>query len=151
MADPNAVGGKAFDFIKKELDDGEDVEFLIDWPGGGSHWVTAVGYGINGDRLVLEVKDPDDGKTGAVDWELKRDGTFVNPKGTMNRAVSESYAAPPGIGGIVELAVDASGAPASATDGSGPSVPYAALAGVAAAAALVALAAGGWYARRRLS
>ncbi|MBI5504767.1 MAG: hypothetical protein HY899_08180 [Deltaproteobacteria bacterium] len=89
-ADASASGGKAYDFIKKELDAGEDVEFLIGWPGGGSHWVTAIGYSANGDRLFLEVNDPDDGKTGAVEWELERDGDFVNPKGSMMWAVSES-------------------------------------------------------------
>lgn len=86
-----ASGAAAFKFIKEELAAGEDVEFLIAWPGGGSHWVTAIGYGVIGNRLFLEVNDPDDGKTGPVDWELKPDGTFVNPKGTMLWAVSESY------------------------------------------------------------
>lgn len=96
--DPNAKGGKAFDFIARELDAGEDVEFLIDWPGPGSHWVTAIGYAIYDNRLFLLVYDPDDGKTGAVTWELKRDGTFVNPKGRMLWAVSESS---PPIGGFI--------------------------------------------------
>ena len=86
-----ASGASAFKFIKEELAAGEDVEFLIAWPGGGSHWVTAVGYGVIGNRLFLEVNDPDDGKTGPVDWELKPDGTFVNPRGRMLWAVSESY------------------------------------------------------------
>jgi hypothetical protein len=56
--------------------------------------------------------------------------------------------APMPVGGTVELVVDRSGSPASPAGASGPFVPYAALAGVAAAAAL-AIAAGGWYARRR--
>lgn len=94
MNDPAASGGKAFDFIKSELADKEDVEFLIGWPGGGSHWVTALGTGQNGDRLFIEVNDPDDGKTGAVEWELKKDGTFVKPKGKMMWAVSESVKKP---------------------------------------------------------
>jgi len=56
-----------------------------------------------------------------------------------------------GVGGIVELLVDSSDAPASAAAGSGSSSPpYAAIAGAAAAAAL-AITVGGWYARRRLS
>ena len=94
MNDPDASGGKAFDFIKNELKDKEDVEFLIGWPGGGSHWVTALGTGQNGERLFIEVNDPDDGKTGAVEWELKKDGTFVSPKGFMMWAVSESVKPP---------------------------------------------------------
>lgn len=96
LNDPNASGGKAFDFIKSEFDDGEDIEFLIGWPGGaGSHWVTVTGYKINGDRLFLTVNDPDDGKTGGVTWELDRNGNFTKPKGTMLWAVSESYQEPP--------------------------------------------------------
>lgn len=101
-----ASGAKAFDFIKQELKDGEDVEFLIDWPGTGtgSHWVTAIGYAVIGNRLFLEVNDPDDGKSGPVDWELRPDGTFVNPRGTMMWAVSESFSGiwdwiPPGNSG----------------------------------------------------
>lgn len=91
LNDPNASGAKAFDFIKSEFDAGEDVEFLIGWPGGnGSHWVTVAGYKINGDRLFLTVHDPDDGKTGSVTWELDRNGNFTKPKGTMLWAVSES-------------------------------------------------------------
>jgi len=61
-----------------------------------------------------------------------------------------STGAPPPTGGIVELLVDSSGSPARAVQGSGSSAPpYAAIAGGLAAAA-VALAATGWYARRRL-
>jgi len=56
-----------------------------------------------------------------------------------------------GVGGIVELPVDGSRAPASATAGSGASPPpYAIIAGAAAAAALV-VTGGGWYVRRRFS
>lgn len=57
---------------------------------------------------------------------------------------------PPGIGGTTELLVDGADGPQSAAEGSGSSAPlYAAIVG--AAAALVAvMAAGGWYARRRL-
>ncbi len=51
------------------------------------------------------------------------------------------------VGGILELLVDGSDSPASAAEGSGSSaLPYAAIAGAAAAVALVA---GTWYARRR--
>ena len=54
---------------------------------------------------------------------------------------------PPPVGGIA--LVDSSGSPAGPAAGSGSSaLPYAALAGAVAAGAL-ALAAGGWYARRR--
>jgi hypothetical protein len=54
-------------------------------------------------------------------------------------------------GGTTELLVDGSGAPASAAEGSGSSAPpYAAIAG-GLAAAVLALTAGAWYARRRFS
>ncbi len=96
MNDPNASGGEAFDFIKSEFDAGEDIEFLIKWPGvnTGSHWVTVAGYAIKGDRLFLSVNDPDDSKTGTVTWELKRNGDFKTPQGKMLWAVSESYVEP---------------------------------------------------------
>ena len=55
------------------------------------------------------------------------------------------------VGGMTELLVDGADSPARAAEGSGSSgPPYAAIAGAAAATAL-ALTAGGWYARRRLS
>lgn len=95
LNDPDASGGKAFDFIKSEFADGEDIEFLIGWPGGnGSHWVTVTGYKVNGDRLFLTVNDPDDGRTGSVTWELDRNGNFIKPKGKMLWAVSESHQEP---------------------------------------------------------
>ncbi|MCH7836232.1 MAG: hypothetical protein IH864_05130 [Chloroflexi bacterium] len=53
------------------------------------------------------------------------------------------------VGGIAEVLVDSSGGPVSPGDGAGSSsLPYAAIAGGITAAA-VAVAAGGWYARRR--
>lgn len=92
-ADLNATGGKAFDFIKSELLKGEDVEFLIKWPGKdtGSHWVTVVGYAVKGERLFIYVNDPDDKKTGTAIWELDKKGDFKSPKGTAMWAVSESH------------------------------------------------------------
>ena len=55
------------------------------------------------------------------------------------------------VGGVVELLVGGSDSPASTADGSGSSAAlYATIAGAIAAGAL-AVAAGGWYARRRLS
>lgn len=55
---------------------------------------------------------------------------------------------PPSVGGTVQLLADGSDSPARAADGSGPSVPYATMAGGGAAAAL-AVAACGWYSKRR--
>jgi hypothetical protein len=53
-----------------------------------------------------------------------------------------------GVGGITELLMGGPDSPASASGGSGPSVPYAAIVGGVAAAVLAVAAAGGWYARR---
>jgi len=87
----DAQEAKAFDFTKKELKRGQDVEFLINWPGGGAHWVTVVGYIDNGkDQKTLIVHDPDHAKAGNHYWKLKDDGTFTAPRGTANRAVAES-------------------------------------------------------------
>ena len=97
MKDPEASGGKAFDFIVRELKAGEDVEFLIKWPPDSTikgHWVTVVGYGVNGDRLFLYVHDPDYKKTGVAIWELDKQGNFKSPKGTSWVAVSESVPEP---------------------------------------------------------
>ena len=93
--DPAAGGGKAFDFISSELGAGEDVEFLVGWPVGGSHWVTVIGAGVNGDRLFLDVMDPDDQFEGPVKWELNRNGEILAPnKARAMWAVSESVPAP---------------------------------------------------------
>jgi len=62
--------------------------------------------------------------------------------------VAEPLAGPPAVGGIIEMQVDGPGSPASLASGSGSSSPpYAALITLAAAA-LAALTAGVWYARR---
>ncbi|MGB5924586.1 MAG: hypothetical protein WBH01_00610 [Dehalococcoidia bacterium] len=90
--DPDAVGAKAFDFACEYLNQGCDVEFLIDLPDPKPmHWVTVVGCGWNGDRLFLAVNDPDDGKEGMAIWELDRSGAIVKPAnmGTAAWAVAE--------------------------------------------------------------
>ena len=70
-----------------------------------------------------------------------------NPDEDPEPAVFPVYS----VGGITEILVDSSDSPARAAEGAGSSgPPYGAIAGGLAAAA-VALAAGGWYARRRLS
>lgn len=75
--DPDASGAKAFEFIKKEVARGQDVELLVKWPGSdtGSHWVTISGYATSSDgKAILLVHDPDDGKTAEVVWELEVNG-----------------------------------------------------------------------------
>jgi len=79
---------------------------------------------------------------------LEVDGCPINyTPGGCNFNPTVTYVPP--VGGTVELLAGGSGSPASASGGSGsPEVPYAALAG-GAAAAVVALALSGWYVRRR--
>ena len=96
--DKKASGAAAFGFVKRELRRGQDVEFLIDWPGPGSHWVTVVGFIDAGkDKKTLVVHDPDDKRTGNAYWKLKDDGTFTQPAGTAMWAVAESPAPEPGL------------------------------------------------------
>jgi hypothetical protein len=106
MNSPSANGAKAYDFVKQEIDAGEDVELLVGWPGGGAHWVTVIGYGKDGAKLTLEVNDPDDNKTGPVDWTITAAGAVTAPKAaTVWWAVSESFSSPwdwtpPAAGGV---------------------------------------------------
>lgn len=89
--DPNAKGAKTFDFIKKELKKGQDVELSVLWDGGGAHWVTVVGYIDAGqDKKTLVVHDPDDKSDGNVYWKLKDDGAFTSFGGSTQVAVAES-------------------------------------------------------------
>lgn len=73
----------------------------------------------------------------------------VDPDASEILTINCNEPTPGAVGGIIEMQVDGSDAPASAADGSGSSSPPYAPIAVAAAAAVVALAAGGWYARRR--
>ena len=91
---------KSLDFINSELAKGQDIELLVKTKGGPetSHWVTVIGLGVNGDRVFLEVNDPDDKKTGAVEWEFDKAGNVVKgPAGTeyIRWAVAESFVPEP--------------------------------------------------------
>jgi hypothetical protein len=94
--DTKAQGKDTFEFVKKELLRGQDVEFLINWPGpgGGAHWVTAVGFIDAGLRNMLVVHDPLRGD-GNHYWEIDDMGNLSSPVGTANRAVAESIPEPP--------------------------------------------------------
>ncbi|MGA1841970.1 MAG: PEP-CTERM sorting domain-containing protein [bacterium] len=92
--DPNAQGQNTFEFVKKELKRGQDVEFLIAWPGDGYHWVTVVGFIDAGPRNMLIVHDPLKAN-GNNYWEIDDFGRLSSPVGTANRAVAESYAPEP--------------------------------------------------------
>ena len=98
-------------------------------------------------------------------WQEPADGRFdvcryklaIDPDGEVAEyALDDDEVAfkEPGVGGAVELFVDSSEPSAQAAEGGGAvSFPLPAMVGIAAVAAIatVALAAGGWYARRRLS
>jgi hypothetical protein len=91
--DEDAQGKKTFEFVKKELKRGQDVEFLINWTGSGSHWVTVVGFIDAGKRNQLVVHDPLRAD-GNHYWEIDDDGVLSSPVGTANRAVAESIPEP---------------------------------------------------------
>ena len=96
--DPKAKGASAFQFVKDELKKGQDVEFLINWTGSGSHWVTVVGFIDAGiDMKTLIVHDPLPNFSGNQYWTLKDDGTFKNKQGTAFWAVAESVPEPSAI------------------------------------------------------
>ena len=74
----------------------------------------------------------------------------INGPDTDGDGIGDACEAPVPVGGLVEIAVSGSDSPASAAERAGSSSPpYASIAG-AAAAALLAITAGAWYARRRL-
>ena len=93
--DPDANGAKAFNFIKSEMKDGEDVEMLIQWDSDGFHWVTVTGWIDAGvDNKTVIVHDPLRGN-GNNYWKLKDDGTFVGvDDAKIAWAVSESVPEP---------------------------------------------------------
>lgn len=97
VKDPKAQGASTFDFVKKELKKGQDVEFLITWPRGNSHWVTVTGYIDAGkDNKTLIVHDPGVAN-GNNYWKIKDDGSLTAPIGTANRAVAESVVPEPSL------------------------------------------------------
>ncbi|MGB6895779.1 MAG: prenyltransferase/squalene oxidase repeat-containing protein, partial [Dehalococcoidia bacterium] len=118
----------------------------------GTYRVRAVGTGTGSYELTVR---------GGVGDTVLEDETYVETITPATRHDArvmvamivgleiDAVAPPSAVGGIVEIPVSASDAPASAANASGSSSPpYAAIAGAAATAAL-ALTAGGWYARRR--
>ncbi len=81
---------------------------------------------------------------------IHTDAGFVDTALLNNEAATSfTFTLTPGVGGTTELHVGESASSARSAGGSGPALPYAALAGGLAAAALAALTAGGCYARRR--
>jgi len=112
--------------LPASLEPGEDVLIPVPWDV----------IGVGNDTILFDAVDPDD-QLVVAGVELGSGPITTIP--------------PPDVGGMVELPVGGSDAPASAAGGSGSSAPpYAVIAGASLAAALVALTAGGWYARRRL-
>lgn len=90
--DLKAQGADTFDWVKKELKRGQDVEFLID-KGDVMHWVTVVGFIDAGARNMLVVHDPLLAN-GNHYWEIDDVGKLSSPVGTANRAVAESIPEP---------------------------------------------------------
>ena len=141
-------------FFEIELSDPADTDLPYgDCPGFSSPWRK---FHNDTDhphtmRATIVFRPPDAGKT----YVLYPPGTnipLLNENGDDPGMWIDSSSHTPNVhgprGGTVELLVGSPDSPASPADGSGTSIPYAALAGAAAAAA-AALAAGAWYVRRR--
>lgn len=97
-------GTGTFDFVKKEIEAGEDVELRIQYkkadgsPDGG-HWVTAVGWFDDGTKKKLYFKDPLTGGDTIDEYELV--GTQMKnykygDRAYISFAVSQSVIPEPG-------------------------------------------------------
>lgn len=97
-------GTNTFDFVKKEIEAGEDVELRIqykkaDGSNDGGHWVTATGWFDNGSKKKLYFKDPLTGGDTVDEYEL--DGTRIKnykygDRAYISFAVSQSVVPEPG-------------------------------------------------------
>ncbi len=97
-------GTNTFDFVKKEIEAGEDVELRIqyknaDGTNDGGHWVTAVGWFDDGAKKKLFFKDPLTGGDTIDEYEL--DGTRIKnykygARAYVSFAVSQSVIPEPG-------------------------------------------------------
>lgn len=153
------------DFLISELKKGEDVELGFLYKAGGGHRVELVAAGkILGRPWVLHKSDAVQGDNAKgtnngedlsasflkdTDGDGKLNLIYDGADANIHSVFTQS---PPPVGGTVELVAGGSDAPRSGGDGSGSSsvgdhaLPVAAaVAGVA-----MAIAASGWYARRRL-
>jgi hypothetical protein len=91
-------GTGTFNFIKQEIEAGEDVEMRIQYPGDGGHWVTIAGWYDDGTTQKLYFKDPLTGGN-TVDEYVINGTTITNYKygnGTISFAVGESIVPEPG-------------------------------------------------------
>lgn len=97
-------GTNTFDFVKKEIEAGKDVELRIqyknaDGTNDGGHWVTAVGWFDDGAKKKLFFKDPLTGGNTIDEYEL--DGTRIKnykygARAYVSFAVSQSVIPEPG-------------------------------------------------------
>ncbi|MEJ5251886.1 MAG: PEP-CTERM sorting domain-containing protein [Chthonomonadetes bacterium] len=97
-------GTNTFDFVKKEIEAGEDVELRIqykkaDGSNDGGHWITAVGWFDDGTKKKLFFKDPLTGGDTIDEYEL--DGTRIKnykygARAYISFAVSQSVIPEPG-------------------------------------------------------
>lgn len=106
-------GTDTFDFVKREIEAGEDVELRIQYkkedgsPDGG-HWVTAVGWFDNGTKKKLYFKDPLTGGDTIDEYEL--DGTRIKnykygDRAFISFAVSQSVIPEPSTMALFGLGV----------------------------------------------
>lgn len=97
-------GTNTFDFVKKEIEAGEDVELRIqyknaDGSNDGGHWVTVAGWFDDGTKKKLYFKDPLTGGNTVDEYEL--DGTRIKnykygARAYISFAVSQSVVPEPG-------------------------------------------------------
>ncbi len=126
---------------QNSLDD--DLDGAVDLGDAGCADSDEDGVADDEDNCVF-VTNPD---------QADEDGDFVGDacdscSGTAADTPVDDEGSPLPVGGITELLVDGSDASARDSGGSGSSVPYAAIAG-GLGLAVLAVAVGGWYARRR--
>jgi hypothetical protein len=73
--DPNGDGTGAFDWIKQQIEAGQDVEVRIRPDGwGGGHMVTVSGWGDDGTKKTLFITDPATGGKAVDSYELDAAG-----------------------------------------------------------------------------
>lgn len=154
------MGGKpTFEFLKQQMQNGEDVELSIDWLNStgvktGGHVVVVSGLIEIGNFRAISINDDDQKGPGGLrtnHWvKIEDEGGYMKLGGINRNRVKAIYveSKSSAVGGIAEVVAASSGSPASPAAGSGSSDGlYAALA--AAGAVVVLAAAGGWYTRRR--
>jgi len=93
-------GTGTFEWIKKQIEAGADVELRIQYPGDGGHWVTVAGWYDDGTTQRIFVKDPLTGgdkiDTYEIDGTTIKDYKYGNPA-ELSIAVAQNMVATPSV------------------------------------------------------